>query len=229
MSRIHCVGLGTLGLALAILAGQPESSFAQVGEKLSTVPVAQVAAATPPTVTSVKTIRLQADGNLAGQVNGAGGPNGAFQGAQISIVKNGQIVASTRTDESGHFQLVGVQPGTYSLIANGPTGAAAFEIQVLPVTGGVNGAAGVADAGTLLDVDLIPMSDFNLLMQAMGATPAGTPGIPTAGTPAPAPAGGGGGGAGGLGAALGAGAAAAGLAGGAAGGAGGAPASPSTP
>jgi hypothetical protein len=249
MDRIHSVGLGTLGLALAILAGQPETISAQVGEKLSTVPVVQAAApspTTPPTAppmgTSAIAVRLQADGSLAGQVNAAIGPNGAFQTvqAQISIVKNGQIVAATRTDEAGHFQLVGVQPGIYSLIANGPNtysslvtngpnGYAAFKIQVLPFAGGTNITGDVTNVGTLLYVDLVPTGDFNLLVQTLGATPAAAPSIPTAGTPESAPAGGGGGGAGGLGAALGAGAAAAGLAGGAAGAAGGAPASQSAP
>jgi hypothetical protein len=42
-------------------------------------------------------------------------PFGPMSGATVSLVSNGQTIATTTTDAAGHFQFTGVAPGTYQV------------------------------------------------------------------------------------------------------------------
>jgi hypothetical protein len=187
---------------------------------------------------------LRVDGNLAGRVGvfDTAGIRRPTQ-ARIVFIRNRHTVASTRSDEWGRFQVVGLQAGIYSVIEVGTGGVAIFAERVLPFD------ENAPKGQLLLDTNLVPTADSDLLSSLLVGEVPPANGTPAAGGNAPAgntpagnnaasanDAGGGGGGGGdngGLGAlGVAAAAAMAGLGGGGAAGAGfgagggGAPASP---
>jgi len=184
-------------------------------------------------------VHLQVDGNLPGRLVGGNEPTGGrVARGQVVFMQKGQIVGKATADEWGRFQILGLQPGVYSVMAYGPSGVEILSVNVLPF------AEDVTDGLSPLTLNLVPSEEFNKLLQTMnGQATSGadsSDATPAAGDamPAAAAAGGGGGGggdAGALGAALGAAAAGAGIAAGGAtgsgggGGSGGNVASPFTP
>jgi len=180
-------------------------------------------------------IRLRVDGNLAGRVC-ALDPTGQYVPvrAKVAFIRNAQVIGSARTDEMGNFQVSGLRPGVYSLIAVAREGLAAVSVRVLPFERAAADPTRLFDGAEaaeppLLEIAVIPFSDYQLAMSLVAEELGGFPGQPAAAPPAPqapqagAPGGGGEGfapllGLGGL----------AGLAG-LGGAAGGAPASPSKP
>jgi hypothetical protein len=160
-------------------------------------------------------VHLMVDGNIAGRVvlyDETGGPTPTR--ARISVLRNGQIVASTRADEWGRFQIIGLQPGVYSVLAAAGDRVAAAAIRVIPFEpNGVNNP-------TVLNISLIPASELDMLKSMLGPVAPAAAAAPAV-TPAAAAGGGGGAGLGGLLGAAGAGLGAAGLGGGGEGGAGG--------
>jgi hypothetical protein len=178
-----------------------------------------------------QTVSLRVDGNLAGRVTMLD-PSGQPVPVRVRIVlvRGGRVVASARSDEIGAFQILRISPGVYSMIAAGREGFAALTIVVVAFDGSADGDGNGVD--DLLNVSLIPFSDYQLGAALMGeeAPEEAVPPITAVPMTAPPVYGGGGGGEGG-GAAL---AGLAGLAGlggigGGAGGGGGRPASSNTP
>lgn len=137
-------------------------------------------------------VHLRVDGNLAGRVS-AMASSGALMPARatMSFGQNGQMINSSRSDERGNFQVVGIQPGVYSVIATGPDGFSAFSVQILPFdeTAPMN--------MLLLDITLSPLEFMDWLRPVEPAA------ILRPVTPYSTVGGGGGGGGAGLGAALG--------------------------
>ena len=138
-------------------------------------------------------VHLQVDGNLKGKLSildSAGKPSPAQ--AKITFLQNGQVVATAQADAGGVFQVPGLKPGVYSVIASGPDGFAATTVQVLPF-------AGDAPAAELtLNMTLVPLNEADALSDLLAQTPPGTPAPPV--DPPAYGGGGGGGGGGGLGA-----------------------------
>jgi hypothetical protein len=135
-----------------------------------------------------QTVYLHVDGNVVGRVSLLAPTGVARQTrAVVSLVQNGRVIVSSRSDERGNFQIGGGLPGVYSLIAVGQDGAAIFGVQVLPYDEN-------ATESLRLDIALVPSQDA-LLMASMLASevplPPPAPPIPGAGV-----SGGGGGGAG---------------------------------
>jgi hypothetical protein len=240
-NRNFLTGIGRIVVGCMILGLGPVLSTAQEVQTMSPQPTE--ASATSGNAAGIShQVHLDAHGNLSGQIEGLNGEaTGLASPVNVSFVQNGKVVATATSDGFGRFQMTGLQPGTYSVLAYGPDGVSAFSAQVLPVSSQViptaEGAA--ADSSTTLDVDVVPTADATTLAQT-GEDPNASSVTAAAGTipsdtGVPPPAGGGGGGdAGALGAALGAAAAGAGIAaggatgagGGGGGGAGGAAASP---
>ncbi len=152
------------------------------------------------------TVSLRVDGNLAGRVctMDATGQRTPAR-ARVALVRNGQIVGSTRSDETGHFQVPGIRPGVYSVIAVGNDGFGAFAVHVLPFDrGAVLDNTRPFDGGSaadpsLLDITMVPFSDYQLAMALAAEEMPGAFGqpvteVPPAATTPEAEAGGGGGG-----------------------------------
>ena len=145
-------------------------------------------------------VHLRVDGNLAGRVRAmdASGKLVPLR-ATISFVQDGRAVATVRSDESGHFQAVGLRPGTYSVVAicrsgpgDGRQYVGAFSVRVLAFE------ETAPKDKLLLDITLMPADDLLKLLGLEAPPPAPTPEAPM-----PYGGGGGGGGGGGLGALLG--------------------------
>lgn len=115
-------------------------------------------------------VHLQVDGNLKGKLSildSAGKPSPAQ--AKITFLQNGQVVATAQADAGGVFQVPGLKPGVYSVIASGPDGFAATTVQVLPF-------AGDAPAAELtLNMTLVPLNGADALSDLLAQTPADTP------------------------------------------------------
>jgi hypothetical protein len=166
-------------------------------------------------------VHLRVDGNFAGRVfvlDEVGKPRPVR--ARIAMLRGGQVVASTQADEWGRYQIVGVEPGVYSILAAANDYVAAATVHVLAFEpNGINNPA-------MLSISLLPATEIQMLRAMMGpvapaatAVPAAAPAAGAAGA-----AGGGaavGGGMGGMLGAAGAGLGAAGIAGGGEGGSGG--------
>jgi hypothetical protein len=77
-------------------------------------------------------IYLRVDGNLAGRVSilDALG-NRVPARAHVSFLQSAQTVRAADSDEQGRFQVAGLEPGVFSVIASGPDGFAAASVQVL--------------------------------------------------------------------------------------------------
>ena len=112
-------------------------------------------------------IHLGVDGNLPGRVLALDGSGTAIPvRATIRFVRDGQTVTTVRSDERGNFQVIGLRPGPYSVIAmNGRTmtgdardyvGAAA--VLVLPYD------PTASPEQNLLTMILIPMEDLSQLV-----------------------------------------------------------------
>ena len=147
-------------------------------------------------------VYLRVDGNLAGRVSilDASG-NRAPARAHVAFLQSGQTVRAADSDEQGRFQVAGLEPGVYSVIASGPDGFAAASVQVLAY------AQDVPKEQLTLNLTLVPAGEADSLSALLAQTPKDPP-LATQG----ASGGGGGGGFGGgggagwgiLGAALGA-------------------------
>jgi hypothetical protein len=155
------------------------------------------AAPNAPNAPGFNTVNLRVDGNIAGRarmIDASG--NLVPMRATISFMQDGRVVTVARSDESGNFQVVGLRPGTYSVVAiarsaSGEAYVSAFSVQVLPF------AEETPNGQQLLDITLMPAND---LMKLLGQQASGTP---PPSQPQPYMGSGGGGGGGGLGALLG--------------------------
>lgn len=160
-------------------------------------------------------VHLAVDGNMAGRVF-TYDDSGVAQStrARIALLRGGQVIATTRADEWGRFQIIGIQPGVYSILAAADDRLAVAAIRVIPFEqNGINNPS-------VLHIGLAPANELDMLKGMLGPVPPAAAAAP-APTPAAAGGGGGGGGLGGLLGAAGMGLGAAGLGGGGEGGAGG--------
>ena len=164
-------------------------------------------------------VYLRVDKNLAGRASLLG-PSAERLPARVRIafVRGGQVVQSTRSGEGGLFQVPGLAPGLYSVIAAGREGVGVCAVSVLPYqaaegmsrptasqAGAVRARSAAFEADsppkpagdqTLLDITLIPASDVEVLLAMLAEE------VPEIGPPVGAASGattGGGGGGGGAG------------------------------
>ncbi len=172
-------------------------------------------------------VALGADGTLDGQLFTVAmdRDNVNFEGTRVAIYSDGVLVAATRSDASGRFQVTQVQPGVHGVVAAGPPGYAAFAFEAVAANAvalkNTNGETFVSQLEAVaekLPVVLIPPAFCPSVVDAMDEYypslegPAGVdlPPPATTGTPmgvpvggsmiSPSPGFGGGGGGGGFGA-----------------------------
>jgi hypothetical protein len=76
---------------------------------------------------------LGPDGNIPGNLR-VFDESGALVPARVKLffLRDGQVVTQTMPNEQGDFQISGLQPGTYSVVAAGQSGFAAMGVRVLP-------------------------------------------------------------------------------------------------
>jgi len=148
-------------------------------------------------VASALSVRLRVDGNVAGRVAVLDSSGQVVPvRARIVLIRNGQVIAAARSDDTGAFQMLNVAPGPYSVMAVGREGLAAFTVLVVPFDGSGDGNGQSADAnGQFLTVSLVPFGDFQLAAALLGLQ--APPGAPLAAPMQAPPAGVGGGGGGG--------------------------------
>ncbi|MGQ9574323.1 MAG: carboxypeptidase regulatory-like domain-containing protein [Thermoguttaceae bacterium] len=112
-------------------------------------------------------VRLHVDGNLAGRVSSLDASGNRVPArAQISFFRNGEVVAVAHSDEQGRFQVTGLEPGVYSVVASGAEGFAAVSVQVLPY------AQQAAKEELVLELTLVPGEEADALAGMLMQTPA---------------------------------------------------------
>lgn len=165
-------------------------------------------------------LSLGIDGNLPGNLR-VFDDAGKLVPARVKLyfLQSGQVVSQATPNDDGDFQVVGLKPGAYSVVAAGPSGFAAQGIRVLPPPDrpeapkansiGRIRTVSLPGEGIMLNVMLISSGDvqaaFGLAAAAnvggMGAftqqPPAGTAAATNATSNAPSGGGGAGGGSGG--------------------------------
>jgi hypothetical protein len=144
--------------------------------------------------TSSVAVYLRVDSNLAGRVSvlDPGGKRRPAK-AHISFIRGGKTVSAVDASD-GRFQVRGLPPGVYSVIASGPDGFAVVALQILPY------AKDGPNDPSLLDITLVPSDDADALSKLLAPEPADLAAPPaTEGVPVYGSGGGSGGGGGGLG------------------------------
>lgn len=138
------------------------------------------------------TVRLRQDGRLVGRMRRLHLETGrpvAVSPLSVFFIRDGVSTEKATADENGRFELSGLEPGTYSFVAIGPDGFAAFDVLVLPPRGVVLAAGQdhvfrtVADsresqdAPELLDGSLVALQDVQqvLLLEDQSPPPMDTP------------------------------------------------------
>lgn len=76
---------------------------------------------------------LTSDGSIPGNLR-VFDENGALVPARVKLffLSEGQVIAQTLPNEQGDFQVSGLQPGIYSVVAAGQSGFAAMGVRILP-------------------------------------------------------------------------------------------------
>lgn len=80
-------------------------------------------------------VRLHADGRLIGRMRRLHLETGQpvpVSPLSVFLIHDGVATARTTADENGRFEVTGLEPGVYSVVAVGPDGFAAFDILALP-------------------------------------------------------------------------------------------------
>ncbi len=77
-------------------------------------------------------VRLQDNGQLSGRLQ-VYYPTGKSEpaDAKVAFSQQGQLVSSTRTDETGHFHLTGLEPGDYTATASVGEASTDFQVKIL--------------------------------------------------------------------------------------------------
>lgn len=81
------------------------------------------------------TVRLRPDGRLVGRMRRLHLKTGqpvSVSPLSVFLIHDGVVTVKTTADENGDFELNGLEPGAYSVVAIGPDGFAAFDIMALP-------------------------------------------------------------------------------------------------
>jgi hypothetical protein len=126
-----------------------------------------------------RVVRLRQDGQLIGQIRRLDwqAPS-RVSAAPLSVffIRDGELAAKAVTDEQGRFALGGLETGVYTVLAAGPEGFTAFDVEVAPprqaaASSGPDGLAQpVSVAGALQDEDdllegsLIPTEDAQAVL-----------------------------------------------------------------
>lgn len=86
-----------------------------------------------PATSSLYRVHLAVDGHVPGSVKilDKGGVLTPVR-ATVSVFQNGLLLTTTHSNERGHFQLPGLRPGTYSVIADAGRYMGVFAVEVLP-------------------------------------------------------------------------------------------------
>ena len=97
------------------------------------VPTSADAAVPTRAATSLYRVHLAVDGYVPGSVKilNKGGVLMPVR-ATVSVFQNGLLLTTTHSNERGQFQLPGLRPGTYSVIADAGRYMGVFAIEVLP-------------------------------------------------------------------------------------------------
>lgn len=78
-------------------------------------------------------VSLRVDGNLAGHVTKVISEEEELPArARISIVRDSKVVHRARTNEFGHFQVVKMDPGIFTVIAEAGNDFGVYAVKVLP-------------------------------------------------------------------------------------------------
>jgi hypothetical protein len=94
---------------------------------------------------SAHMVRMRQDGCLIGRMRRLHLQTGRpvpVHPLSVFFIRNGVSTEGAPTDENGEFELSGLEPGPYSVVAVGPDGFAAFDILVLPPQGIAGHVAG---------------------------------------------------------------------------------------
>jgi hypothetical protein len=104
------------------------------------------------------TVHLRADGNLTGRVSRFLS-SGAFVPAQarVRLIRDSGVVASARSNDHGMFQLTGLDPAVYWVIADGLEGCSVFSVRVSAPD------ASIAEERMWLHMTLAPRSTLDQL------------------------------------------------------------------
>jgi hypothetical protein len=78
-------------------------------------------------------LSLTSDGTIPGNLR-VFDENGSLVPARVKLffLREGQVVSQTLPNEQGDFQISGLQPGIYSVVAAGQSGFAAMGVRILP-------------------------------------------------------------------------------------------------
>lgn len=97
------------------------------------VPTSADAAVPKSAASSLYRVHLAVDGHVPGSVKvlGKSGVLAPVR-ATVSVFQNGLLLTTTHSNERGHFQLPGLRPGTYSVIADAGRHMGVFAVEVLP-------------------------------------------------------------------------------------------------
>ncbi len=72
-----------------------------------------------------------------------------LQAAAVHLMQGGAVAAESHTDQTGHFEVAGLTPGTYSLIAQSEQGVLAYAVHVR-----------YAEAGDVIPTDAVQLNNM---------------------------------------------------------------------
>ncbi len=190
--RFLCMSL-VLPAIVAVLSGCEDAAEAEVLPRRASRAIDRAAFAANTRTghgNRQHTVYLRVDGNLTGRVSRFLS-SGAFVPAQarVRLMREASVAASARSDDDGSFEIVGLEPAVYWVIADGLEGCTAFSVRVLPVD------ISVTEERMWLHMTLVPCSTMGQLANDPVAEREMQPPTPPVCPMAPVRAGGGGAGA----------------------------------
>lgn len=123
------------GLAFATISVDSSTAFAQQAEVVAAAPKAELVNE----LFSRQWVTANEMGDVTGSVVGLV-PNDKSSVADLAVylVQDYKVEIKTKTDAEGKFTLVGVKPGTYSLVVRGEEAIGAFSLKVLSRENGLH-------------------------------------------------------------------------------------------
>lgn len=100
------------------------------------------------------------------------GSDQAVAMAAVQLLRNGQVIAETQSDEAGNFELTGVKPGVYAIRARGENSYASFALHALPAEARV-------PAGTNVYAASMQPSEVERVLKTLWAPPREAPQRPS--------------------------------------------------
>jgi len=142
--RFVSAGWGVLAIFTALMI--PSFAAAQLGELPAVKPGEATSSETAaPASPSLHRVHLAVDGNVPGSVKVLDKLDMPMPvRAAISVFRDGLLVSTTHSNEQGRFQLPGLLPGVYSVIADAGRNMGVFAVEVLPHKRAAIAAAPVA-------------------------------------------------------------------------------------